>query len=65
MKTRWIVVGAVVAASFTSPSTAGTLRLAVKDVTTVQDGLGNSRVFFGVADPGNLGRRWASAAPAR
>jgi hypothetical protein len=55
MKTRWIVVGAVIAASFTPPSSAETLRLAVKDVTTVQDGLGNSRVFFDMADPGVLG----------
>jgi hypothetical protein len=37
------------------PSYGETLRLAVEDMTTVEDGAGNARVFFRMADPGSLG----------
>ncbi|MGQ0723378.1 MAG: DNRLRE domain-containing protein [Candidatus Eiseniibacteriota bacterium] len=36
-------------------SFAETLHLAVRDVTTVDDGLGNARIFFNLATPGDLG----------
>ncbi|MGQ0723065.1 MAG: DNRLRE domain-containing protein [Candidatus Eiseniibacteriota bacterium] len=48
-----LVAGAAMVAA--APALAETLRLAVKDMTTVQDGLGNSRVFFHLTDPGSLG----------
>lgn len=38
-----------------APSYGETLRLAVQDMTTVEDGAGNARILFKMADPGNLG----------
>jgi hypothetical protein len=46
----------ILAGVLAGPPTYGeTLRLAIEDMTTVEDGAGNARVFFKMADPGSLG----------